>query len=160
MGIETRLPETGFITTNIEALVNWARKYSMWPATFGLACCALEMMATAMAHNDLSRFGMEIFRASPRQADLMILAGTMTKKMAPVVRKIYDQMPEPKWVLAMGSCACTGGIFDSYAVVQGADIVVPVDVYIPGCPPRPEALIFGILKVWEKVQKEKLHMKR
>jgi NADH-quinone oxidoreductase subunit B len=159
MGIETRLPETGIITTSIETVVNWSRKYSMWPAGFGLACCALEMMATAMAHNDLSRFGMEIFRSSPRQADLMIIAGTLTKKMSPVARKVYDQMPEPKWVLAMGSCACTGGVFDSYAVVQGADMVIPVDVYVPGCPPRPEALLHGILTIWKKVEKEKIHRK-
>jgi NADH-quinone oxidoreductase subunit B len=149
MGIEQKIPD-GFLTTTVDSLVNWARVYSTWPVTFGLACCALEMMATAMAHYDISRFGMEIFRASPRQADLMIVAGTLTKKMAPVMRKVYDQMPEPKWVLAMGACATTGGIFRSYAVVQGADLIVPVDVYVPGCPPRPEALLFGIQQIFDK----------
>lgn len=149
MGIEKHLPD-GFLTTTVDKLVNWARVYSTWPASFGLACCAFEMMAAAMAHYDISRFGMEVFRASPRQADLMIVAGTLTKKMAPVLRKVYDQMPEPKWVLAMGSCACSGGIFRSYAVVQGVDRIVPVDVYVPGCPPRPEALLHGILELFDK----------
>lgn len=153
MGIETKLGE-GVITTTLDSVVNWARVYSMWPATFGLACCALEMMAAGAAHFDLSRFGMEIFRASPRQADLMIVAGTLTKKMAPVLRKVYDQMPEPKWVVAMGACASSGGIFNTYAVVQGVHNVVPVDVYIPGCPPRPDALIYGLMKLHEKVKKE------
>jgi len=149
MGIEQKIPD-GVLTTTVDSLVNWARTYSTWPVSFGLACCALEMMATAMAHYDISRFGMEIFRASPRQADLMIVAGTLTKKMAPVLRKIYEQMPEPKWVLAMGACASTGGIFRSYAVVQGVDQIVPVDVYVPGCPPRPEALLYGIQQIFEK----------
>ena len=153
MGIETKLG-SGVLTTTLDAAVNWSRKYSMWPTTFGLACCALEMMASGAADFDLSRFGMEIFRASPRQADLMIVAGTLTKKMAPVLRKIYDQMPEPKWVVAMGSCASSGGIFNTYAVVQGVDTIVPVDVFIPGCPPRPEALIYGLMKLHEKVLKE------
>jgi NADH-quinone oxidoreductase subunit B len=153
VGIEQHIPE-GFLTTSVDKLVNWARTYSTWPATFGLACCALEMMGAAMAHYDISRFGMEIFRASPRQADLLITAGTLTKKMALVLRKIYDQMPEPKWVLAMGACACTGGIFRSYAVVQGVDLIVPVDIYVPGCPPRPEALLHGILEL----QKLKIQM--
>jgi NADH-quinone oxidoreductase subunit B len=153
MGIETKLG-SGVLTAKLDQVVNWARIYSMWPATFGLACCALEMMASGASHFDLSRFGMEIFRASPRQADLMIVAGTLTKKMAPVLRKIYDQMPEPKWVVAMGACASSGGIFDSYAVVQGVDRIVPVDVYIPGCPPRPEALIYGLMKLHDQVRKE------
>jgi NADH-quinone oxidoreductase subunit B len=149
MGIEQHIPD-GFLTTTVDKLVNWSRTYSTWPVTFGLACCALEMMGAAMAHYDISRFGMEIFRASPRQADLMIVAGTLTKKMAPVMRKVYDQMPEPKWVLAMGACACSGGIFRSYAVVQGVDRIVPVDVFVPGCPPRPEALLFGIQELLKK----------
>lgn len=149
MGIEQHIPD-GFLTTTVDKLVNWSRTYSTWPVTFGLACCALEMMGAAMAHYDISRFGMEIFRASPRQADLMIVAGTLTKKMAPVMRKVYDQMPEPKWVLAMGACACSGGIFRSYAVVQGVDRIVPVDIFVPGCPPRPEALLHGILELQKK----------
>ncbi len=159
MGIEQKIPD-GILTTTVDSLVNWARTYSTWPVTFGLACCALEMMGAAMAHYDISRFGMEIFRASPRQADLMIVAGTLTKKMAPVLRKIYDQMPEPKWVLAMGACASTGGIFQSYAVVQGVDRIVPVDVFVPGCPPRPEALLYGILELLDKKVKRDSIKKR
>ncbi len=159
MGIEQKIPD-GVLTTTVDSLVNWARTYSTWPVTFGLACCALEMMGAAMAHYDISRFGMEIFRASPRQADLMIVAGTLTKKMAPVLRKIYDQMPEPKWVLAMGACASTGGIFQSYAVVQGVDKIVPVDVFVPGCPPRPEALLYGILELLDKKVKHDSIKKR
>ncbi|MDP8225924.1 MAG: NADH-quinone oxidoreductase subunit B family protein [Candidatus Lernaella stagnicola] len=155
MGIEQKIPD-GFMTTTVDKLVNWSRTYSTWPVTMGLACCALEMMGTAMAHYDISRFGMEIFRASPRQADLLIVAGTLTKKMAPVLRKIYDQMPEPKWVLAMGACACSGGIFRSYAVVQGVDRIVPVDVFIPGCPPRPEALLYGILELQKKLRTDSI----
>ncbi len=156
MGIEQYIPD-GVLTTTVDKLVNWSRTYSTWPVTFGLACCALEMMGAAMAHYDISRFGMEIFRASPRQADLMIVAGTLTKKMAPVLRKIYDQMPEPKWVIAMGACACSGGIFRSYAVVQGADKIVPIDIYVPGCPPRPEALLYGILELQKlKIQKDSI----
>jgi NADH-quinone oxidoreductase subunit B len=149
MGIEQHIPD-GIMTTSVDKLVNWSRTYSTWPVTMGLACCALEMMGAAMAHYDISRFGMEIFRASPRQADLLIVAGTLTKKMAPVLRKIYDQMPEPKWVLAMGACACSGGIFRSYSVVQGVDRIVPVDIFIPGCPPRPEALMYAIMQLHEK----------
>ena len=155
MGIESHLGNN-ILTTTLESVVNWARRSSLWPATFGLACCALEMMGAASARYDLARFGMEVFRASPRQADLMIVAGTVTKKMLPAVIRIYEQMPEPKWVIAMGACACSGGMFDSYAVVQGIDRHIPVDVYIPGCPPRPEALIYGILKLHEKIGREKL----
>src|ERR687895_1069482 len=145
MGIEEKVP-TGILLTTVEKFVNWTRKSSFWPATFGLACCAIEMMATGAARYDLARFGMEVFRASPRQADLMIVAGRVSQKMAPVLRQIYDQMPDRKWVLAMGVCASSGnGIFNNYAVVQGVDEIVPVDVYVPGCPPRPESLIYGIL---------------
>ncbi len=133
-----------FLTGRLEDLVRWGRRNSVFPATFGLACCALEMMATGAAHYDLARFGMEVFRASPRQADLMIVAGRVSQKMAPVLRHIYDQMLEPKWVIAMGDCASTGGLYNNYAVVQGVDKVVPVDVYIAGCPPRPEALLHGL----------------
>jgi NADH-quinone oxidoreductase subunit B len=153
MGIEEYLGDT-FLTTTVDKVVNWARKSSIWPATFGLACCAIEMMATAAARYDIARFGSEVFRASPRQADLLIVAGTVTQKMAPIVKLIYDQMPNPKWVIAMGACAASGGMFKSYAVVQGVDELFPVDVYIPGCPPRPEALLWGIIKLQEKIERE------
>jgi NADH-quinone oxidoreductase subunit B len=159
MGVEEKLPQ-GIILTTVEALVNWTRRASMWPATFGLACCAIEMMATGAARYDTGRFGMEVFRASPRQADLMIVAGRVSQKMAPVLRQIYDQMPEPKWVLSMGVCATSGGMFNNYAIVQGVDHVVPVDMYLPGCPPRPEMLLDAILKLHEKVQHEPLGEKR
>jgi len=142
----------GFLTTTLQKAVNWARTRSMWPATFGLACCAIEMMATGAAHNDLARFGMEVFRASPRQADLMIVAGRVSQKMAPVLRQVYDQMPEPKWVISMGACASTGGMFNNYALVQGVDQVVPVDIYVPGCPPGPQSLMHGILTLHDKIR--------
>jgi NADH-quinone oxidoreductase subunit B len=144
----------GILTTTLGKAVAWARKNSMWPATFGLACCAIEMMAAGAADYDLARWGMEIFRASPRQADLMIVAGRVSQKMAPVLRQIYDQMPEPKWVISMGVCASSGGMFNNYALVQGVDTIVPVDVYVPGCPPRPEMLMYGILRLHDKVQRE------
>ena len=147
--------EQGLLLTTLEKMVNWARRSSLWPATFGLACCAIELMATAASRFDLARFGAEVFRASPRQADLMIVAGRVSRKMAPVLRQIYDQMPEPKWVIAMGACASCGGIFNNYAIVQGVDEIVPVDVYVPGCPPRPEQLIHGIMKLQEKIDKER-----
>ena len=137
----------GILLTSLDRAVSWARKQSMWPVTFGLACCAIEMMSTGAARYDLSRWGMELFRASPRQSDLMIVAGRVSQKMAPVLRQIYDQMPEPKWVISMGVCASAGGMFTNYAVIQGVDTIVPVDVYVPGCPPRPEMLMFGILKL-------------
>jgi NADH-quinone oxidoreductase subunit B len=143
----------GLLTTTLHRAVGWARTRSMWPATFGLACCAIEMMATGAAHYDLGRFGMEVFRASPRQADLMIVAGRLSQKMAPVLRQIYDQMPEPKWVISMGACASTGGMFNNYALVQGVDQVVPVDVYVPGCPPGPQSLMHGILTLHEKIRR-------
>ena len=141
-----------FLTGKLEDLVKWSRKRSLMPATFGLACCAIEMMAAGGPHYDLARYGMEVFRASPRQADLMIVAGRVSQKMAPVLRQIYDQMPNPKWVLAMGVCASTGGMFNNYAIVQGVDHVVPVDMYLPGCPPRPEMLIDAMFKLREKVR--------
>ena len=156
MGIEKKAGDMGIITTTLEQVVCFARTNSMWPVLFGLACCALEMMAAQSSHNDLSRFGMELNRASPRQSDLMIVAGRVSQKMAPVVRQLYEQMPDPKWVIAMGDCASCGGVFNNYAIVQGVDEVVPVDVYISGCPPRPEALIHGILTLYEKVKQEKI----
>jgi len=159
MGIEEKLP-SGILLTSVEKLVNWSRKSSFWPATFGLACCAIEMMASGAARYDLARFGMEVFRASPRQADLMIVAGRVSQKMAPVLRQIYDQMPDPKWVLSMGVCASSGGMFNNYAIVQGVDHVVPVDMYLPGCPPRPEMLIDAILKLHEKIMAEPLGARR
>ncbi len=139
------------LTGRIEDVVQWARARSLWPATFGLACCAIEMMAAGGAHFDLSRFGMEVFRASPRQADLMIVAGRVSQKMAPVLRQIYDQMMEPKWVLSMGVCASSGGMFNNYAIVQGVDQVVPVDVYAPGCPPGPETLLHAIITIHNQI---------
>jgi NADH-quinone oxidoreductase subunit B len=150
--ISAALPEV--LTTRLDSLINWARKSSLWPATFGLACCAIEMMNATSSRNDLARFGSEVFRASPRQADVMIVSGRVSRKMAPVLRRIYDQMPEPKWVISMGACATSGGVFDNYAIVQGVDKIVPVDVYIPGCPPRPEMLIHAVMMLQEKVMKE------
>jgi len=155
MGLETSFGDS-VITTTIEKVADWGRKSSLWPALFGLACCAIEMMATGASRYDLARFGAELFRASPRQSDLMIVAGRVCQKMAPVLRNIYDQMPEPKWVISMGACASSGGIFNNYAVIQGVDKIVPVDVYVPGCPPRPESLMDGILKLQEKISRERL----
>src|SRR3712207_863614 len=151
MGLEEKLP-SGVLLTTVEKVVNWTRKSSLWPATFGLACCAIEMMATGAGRYDLARFGMEVFRASPRQADLMIVAGRVSQKMASVVRQVYDQMPEPKWVLAMGVCASSGGMFNNYAIVQGVDHIVPVDIYLPGFPPRPEMLINAIVALHDQIQ--------
>lgn len=140
------------VLTSVDALLNAARSNSLWPLTFGLACCAIEMMSTAASRFDISRFGSEAFRATPRQADVMIIAGRLSKKMAPVLRQIYDQMPEPKWVISMGACASSGGVYNNYAIVQGADQVVPVDVYVPGCPPSPDALIYGVMKLQQKIR--------
>jgi len=142
------------LTTQLGKVVGWAQKNALWPATFGLACCAIEMMAMANSRWDVARFGAEVFRASPRQADLMIVSGRVSQKMAPVLKRIYNQMPEPKWVIAMGACSSCGGIFNNYAIVQGVDRVVPVDVYVPGCPPGPEALLYGIIKLQEKILTE------
>lgn len=155
MGVIENRFDPNIVTTTVDKAINWARKCSLWPLGFGLACCAIEMMSTAASRYDLARFGMEVFRASPRQADLMILAGTVTKKMVPRVRLLYEQMPEKKYVIAMGGCAIAGGPFyDSYSVVKRVDLIVPVDVYIPGCAPRPEALLHGLLTLREKIDKE------
>src|SRR5476649_2732424 len=159
MGLEENLP-SGFLLTSVEKLAGTARKNSLWPASFGLACCAIEMMASGAGRYDLARFGMEVFRASPRQADLMIVAGRVSQKMAPVLRQIYDQMVEPKWVLAMGVCASSGGMFNNYAIVQGVDHVVPVDVYLPGCPPRTEMLLNAIIMLHEQIQKTSFGVNR
>lgn len=145
------LLENILITTRVEQVMNWSRATSVWPVTFGLACCAIEMMAAGASRFDFDRFGSGIFRASPRQADLMIVAGTVTAKMAPVLKNIWDQMAEPKWAIAMGSCATCGGPFDSYHTIQGVDKIIPVDVYIPGCPPRPESLLYGFMKLQDKI---------
>ena len=152
MGIEGQL-KNGILLTTVNAVTGWGRKNSIWPLGFGLACCAIEMISTFSARFDQSRFGMEVFRASPRQADLMIVAGRVSVKMAPVVRRLYDQMANPKWVISMGACASCGGVFNNYALVQGVDRVIPVDVYVPGCPPRPEQLMDGIQILMEKIQK-------
>jgi NADH-quinone oxidoreductase subunit B len=160
MGLEEKIP-SGFLLTTVEKLAGYMRKNSLWPATFGLACCAIEMMAVGSAAKyDIARFGSEVFRASPRQADLMIVAGRVSNKMAPVLRQIYDQMSAPKWVLAMGACASSGGMFNNYAIVQGVDHVVPVDIYLPGCPPRPEMLLDAIIKLQEQINDTKLGANR
>lgn len=153
MGLEEHIPD-GILLTTVEMAVNWARKSSVWPMTFGLACCAIEMMCAAASRFDIARFGMEAFRASPRQADLLIVSGRVSNKMAPVVKLLYEQMAEPKWVIAMGACASTGGVFNNYAIVQGVDKLLPVDIYVPGCPPRPEQLLEGIMKLHRKIMTE------
>ena len=154
MGLEDQLDEH-VMTTQVDKLVGWARKNSLWPLPFGTACCAIELMATLASRFDMARFGAEAIRFSPRQADLMVVSGRVSIKMMPVVKKIYDQMPEPKWVISMGACASSGGVFNTYTLVQGIDQFIPVDVYIPGCPPRPENVIQALMKIQEKVAKEK-----
>ena len=154
MGIETYLGDNALMR-GLDGLVNWGRRSSIWPVTMGLACCAIEMMVSA-ASWDIARFGSEVFRPTPRQADLMIVSGTVTKKMAPIVKRIWEQMPEPKWVIAYGACACSGGIFKTYSVVQGVDHILPVDVYVHGCPPRPEALQLALMDIQQRIKKESL----
>ena len=151
--------EQNIVTTSVDHVFNWARESSIWPLTFGLACCAIEMIAASTSRFDIARFGAEVFRPSPRQSDLMIVAGTVTLKMAPVLKRIWDQMPDPKWCISMGACSSVGGPFNTYGVLQGVDKIVPVDVYVPGCPPRPEALIEGILKLREKIAKQGLKVR-
>ncbi|HEY1308041.1 MAG TPA: NADH-quinone oxidoreductase subunit B family protein [Vicinamibacterales bacterium] len=146
--------ELDVLTTTVENVADWAQRSSIWPVQFGLACCAIEMITMATARYDIARFGAEVFRGSPRQSDLMIVSGRLSRKMAPALRRIYDQMPDPKWVISMGACASSGGVFDNYAVVQGVSEVVPVDVYVPGCPPRPESLIYGIIQLQQKMRQQ------
>src|ERR1700749_238605 len=159
MGIEEKLP-SGVLLTSVEKIAGWARARSVWPATFGLACCGIELMMTGGPRHDLARFGMEKTGSTPREADLMIVAGRVSQKMAPVLRQVYDQMPNPKWVISMGVCASSGGMFNNYAIVRGVDHIVPVDIYLPGCPPRPEMLLDAILKLHEKIQGGKLGVNR
>ena len=152
--------EIPILTTTVEKMVQWARRSSIWPVTFGLACCAIEMMAMSCSRYDIARFGAEVFRGSPRQSDLMIVAGRLSRKMAPALRRIYDQMPEPKWVISMGACASIGGVFDNYAIVQGVDQIVPVDVYAPGCPPTPETLLHAIETLHQLIEDGELLRRR
>jgi len=156
MGLEDAIPVDGYLTTQVSRVINWSRRSSVWPMPFATACCGIELMATASSRYDLARFGAEVFRFSPRQADLMIVAGRISTKMMPVLQRIYIQMTEPKWVISMGACASTGGVFDTYAVVQGVDQFMPVDIYVPGCPPRPEALIEGVMAIQKIIDEDNI----
>jgi NADH-quinone oxidoreductase subunit B len=156
MGLESRIPHVPVLTTTVEKVINWGRRSSLWPMTFGLACCAIEMMSMSASRWDIARFGAEVFRPSPRQADLMIVAGRVSNKMVPIIKHLYDQMAEPKWVIAMGACAACGGVFSNYAILQGVDKIIPVDIYVEGCPPSPEALLEGFMELQKKIDAEKL----